>query len=233
MKISKLNQVNAQNQFFKACGTLLVVLLFCLPVYGQPDNDEPDNDEPDNDECVDATEFTDIPFTDDVNTTTATNNTADPILSCNAGGIFTDGNTVWYQWTPEDNVTVQISSFGSDYDTADGTCLRDYTHVDDLCRAHVQVLSELDEQGSCLFYNLGTGRPSSVRQVIESVARVTSKNVPTREAERRRGDPPILYADPAKAQRELGWELRYAELDTIVETAWRWHRDHPDGYASG
>ncbi len=127
----------------------------------------------------------------------------------------------------------QLSIFGSDYDTPDGTCLRDYTHVDDLCRAHVQVLSELDEEGSCLFYNLGTGRPSSVREVIDSVARVTSKDVPTRAAERRPGDPPVLYADPAKAQRELGWELRYAELDTIVETAWRWHRDHPDGYASG
>ncbi len=127
----------------------------------------------------------------------------------------------------------QLSIFGSDYDTPDGTCLRDYTHVDDLCRAHVQVLSELDEEGSCLFYNLGTGRPSSVREVIDSVARVTSKGVPTRDAERRPGDPPILYADPTKAQHELGWELRYAELDTIVETAWRWHRDHPDGYASG
>ncbi len=127
----------------------------------------------------------------------------------------------------------QLSIFGSDYDTPDGTCLRDYTHVDDLCRAHVQVLSELDEEGSCLFYNLGTGRPSSVREVIDSVARVTSKGVPTRDAERRPGDPPILYADPTKAQQELGWELRYAELDTIVETAWRWHRDHPDGYASG
>ena len=127
----------------------------------------------------------------------------------------------------------ELAIFGSDYDTPDGTCLRDYTHVDDLCRAHVQVLSELDEEGSCLFYNLGTGRPSSVRQVIDSVARITSKQVPTREAERRPGDPPILYADPTKARRELGWELRHAELDAIVETAWRWHRDHPDGYASG
>ena len=127
----------------------------------------------------------------------------------------------------------ELSIFGSDYDTPDGTCLRDYTHVDDLCRAHVRVLSELDHEGSCLFYNLGTGRPSSVREVIESVARVTSKTVPTREAARRPGDPPTLYADPAKAQRELGWQLRYPELDTIVETAWRWHHDHPDGYASG
>ncbi len=127
----------------------------------------------------------------------------------------------------------ELSIFGSDYDTPDGTCLRDYTHVDDLCRAHVRVLSELDHEGSCLFYNLGTGRPSSVREVIESVARVTSKQVPTREAARRPGDPPTLYADPAKAQRELSWQLRYPELDAIVETAWRWHRDHPNGYASG
>ena len=127
----------------------------------------------------------------------------------------------------------ELAIFGSDYDTPDGTCLRDYTHVDDLSRAHIQVLDHLDEDGSCLFYNLGTGTGNSVREVIESVARVTGKNVPAREAGRRPGDPPILYADPSKVQRELGWELRYPELDAIVETAWRWHRDHPDGYASG
>ena len=126
-----------------------------------------------------------------------------------------------------------LQIFGTDYETPDGTCLRDYTHVDDLSRAHIRVLPRLDEQGSCLFYNLGTGRPHSVREVIAAVERVSGRPVPTQEAVRRAGDPPVLYADSAKVVGELGWEIEVPELEVIVETAWRWHRDHPDGYAPG
>ncbi len=126
----------------------------------------------------------------------------------------------------------ELAIYGTDYDTEDGTCLRDYTHVDDLSRAHIAVLPRLDDEGSCLFYNLGTGRPHSVREVITSVGRVTGKLVPTREDARRPGDPPVLYADNARAVRELDWQIEHRELDSIVETAWRWHRDHPGGYAA-
>jgi hypothetical protein len=98
-----MHQDNSPFYFFKVCGTLLVVLLFCLPVYGQPSNDE----------CTGATVIPGIPFIDNVNTTTATNNPADPILSCNAGGGFTDGNTVWYVWTPTNDITVNFSTDGS------------------------------------------------------------------------------------------------------------------------
>ncbi len=124
-----------------------------------------------------------------------------------------------------------LQIFGTDYETPDGTCLRDYTHVDDLSRAHIQVLPRLDEPGSCLFYNLGTGRPHSVREVIAAVERVSGSPVPTREVARRAGDPPVLYADSSKAVGDLGWEIEVPELAAIVGTAWRWHRDHPDGYA--
>ncbi len=126
----------------------------------------------------------------------------------------------------------ELPIFGTDYDTPDGTCLRDYTHVDDLCRVHIEMLDRLDETGDCLFYNLGTGRPHSVREVIASVERVTDQRVPTREDSRRAGDPPVLYADSAKALNDLGWEIEYTELDAIVETAWRWHQYHPEGFAS-
>ncbi len=124
----------------------------------------------------------------------------------------------------------QIRIFGTDYDTPDGTCLRDYVHVDDLCRAHIAVFDRLDEPGRTFHYNLGTGTPASVREVIDAVSRVTGKQVPVVEDARRAGDPPALYADPTRAVRELDWTLRYPRLEEIIETAWRWHRDHPDGF---
>ena len=124
-----------------------------------------------------------------------------------------------------------ISVFGTDYETPDGTCLRDYIHVDDLSRAHIAVFDKLETPGSTYFYNLGTGTPASVREVIDTVEKVCGKKVPVVEEGRRAGDPPALYADSSKAKRELGWELRYPDLEPIIETAWRWHRDHPRGYA--
>jgi UDP-glucose-4-epimerase GalE len=123
-----------------------------------------------------------------------------------------------------------LQVFGDDYPTPDGTCLRDYVHVTDLADAHVRALAAIAETGRSGAYNLGTGRPHSVREVIEAVERVTGRNVPWTLAPRRPGDPAVLYAAAQKAQAELRWTPRYADLDTIVRTAWDWHRTHPKGY---
>jgi len=124
-----------------------------------------------------------------------------------------------------------IKIFGTDYDTPDGTCLRDYVHVDDLARAHIAVFDKLNQPGAGYFYNLGTGTPSSVREIIQAVEAVTGLKVPVIEAERRPGDPPALYADSSKAQTELGWEIHYPEVKDIIATAWKWHQSHPQGFA--
>jgi len=123
-----------------------------------------------------------------------------------------------------------LQVFGSDYPTPDGTCLRDYVHVDDLSRAHIAVFAKLGQPGTALFYNLGTGRPTSVLEVIRAVEKVTGLKVPYILAPRRAGDPPALYADSAKAVRELGWAIKFNHIDAIVETAWKWHRAHPSGF---
>ncbi len=122
-----------------------------------------------------------------------------------------------------------IQVFGTDYPTPDGTCIRDYIHVDDLAEAHLLALEKL-EPGRGLCYNLGIGRGYSVREVIQTVEAVTGKPVPVQEGPRRAGDPPVLVASSEKIQRELGWRPRYSELRPIVETAWNWHRTHPRGY---
>jgi UDP-glucose 4-epimerase len=122
-----------------------------------------------------------------------------------------------------------VSIFGTDYDTPDGTCVRDYIHIDDLCRAHLLALDKLDT-GSELIYNLGNGNGYSVRQVIETVRKVSGKEFKVIETERRPGDPPILTSDITKAREELGWETRKPELDQMVADAWKWHSEHPDGY---
>ena len=124
----------------------------------------------------------------------------------------------------------QLEIFGTDYPTPDGTCLRDYVHVDDLSRAHIAVFPKLAAPGTALFYNLGTGRPTSNREVIRAVEKVTGKRIKVVESPRRPGDPPALYADSAKAQRELGWTIRFPDIDSIVATAWKWHSAHPGGY---
>jgi UDP-glucose-4-epimerase GalE len=125
-----------------------------------------------------------------------------------------------------------LQVFGDDYPTPDGTCLRDYVHVVDLADAHVKALEALAETGRSTAYNLGTGTPHSVREVIESVERVTGRRVPWTLGPRREGDPAVLYASPHKAQAELHWKPQFADLDSIVATAWRWHQDHPNGYGS-
>ena len=105
-------------------------------------------------------------------------------------------------------------------------------HVDDLSRAHLDVLPKLAQPGQALFYNLGTGTPYSVKEVIASVARILGRPVPHEFAERREGDPPALYADASKVRRELGWVPRYDTLDSIVLTACNWHLARPKGFAS-
>ncbi|PAW86496.1 MAG: UDP-glucose 4-epimerase GalE [Opitutia bacterium Tous-C10FEB] len=123
-----------------------------------------------------------------------------------------------------------LQVFGTDYPTPDGTCQRDYVHVDDLSRAHIAVFAHLDQPGATHFYNLGTGTPTSVREVIQAVERVTGLKVPVKFGERRAGDPPALYANSTKVQAELGWKPKFMSIEPIVATAWRWHSRRPNGY---
>jgi len=122
-----------------------------------------------------------------------------------------------------------IEIFGTDYPTADGTCVRDYIHVSDLAAAHLLALDALDRCGQ-LIYNLGSGRGFTVRQVIEGVRRVTSRPIAVVESPRRDGDPAELIASSEKIGRELQWKPKFGELETILESAWIWHKNHPDGY---
>jgi UDP-glucose-4-epimerase GalE len=123
----------------------------------------------------------------------------------------------------------ELELFGTDYPTPDGTCVRDYIHIEDLAEAHLAALERL-EPGKELKLNLGIGRGYSVREVIRTVEEVTGKKVPVREGPRRPGDPPELVAASDRAKRELNWQPRFTDLRAIVETAWRWHRTHPKGY---
>ena len=123
-----------------------------------------------------------------------------------------------------------LEVFGEDYPTPDGTCLRDYVHVTDLADAHVRALRYLEGGGASATYNVGTERPSSVREVIAAVEQVTGRAVAWRSAPRRPGDPAVLYAAAGKIRRELGWQPRRAELTTIVSDAWNWHAKHPTGF---
>jgi UDP-glucose-4-epimerase GalE len=122
-----------------------------------------------------------------------------------------------------------LQIFGTDYPTPDGTCIRDYIHVEDLADAHLLALEKL-APGQRLTYNLGIGRGYSVREVIRTAEDVTGKPVPVKEAPRRPGDPPSLVASSDKIRRELGWSPRFTELRAIIETSWRWHSTHPRGY---
>jgi UDP-glucose 4-epimerase len=119
-----------------------------------------------------------------------------------------------------------VELYGTDYETPDGTCVRDYIHILDLARAHVLAL-EAKKSG---FYNLGTGGGSSVREVIDCCAHVTGKKISVLEKSRRRGDPPCLIAASEKIERELGWQPKFQRLDAIIESAWHWHQKFPRGY---
>jgi UDP-glucose-4-epimerase GalE len=120
--------------------------------------------------------------------------------------------------------------FGEDYPTPDGTCQRDYIHVCDLADAHVRALAALERGAPSGAYNVGTGTPHSVKAVIETVGRVVGRPVAWQSAPRRPGDPAVLYAASGRAQQELGWRPKYAELEVIVRHAWQWHSTHPRGY---
>ncbi len=122
-----------------------------------------------------------------------------------------------------------ISIFGTDYPTNDGTCIRDYIHVDDLAAAHLLALQGL-ETYETLICNLGSGSGFSVREIIEIARKVTGHAIPVCESSRRPGDPAVLVASPEKIRRLLGWNPHYSDVESIIASAWRWHKTHPQGY---
>lgn len=121
-----------------------------------------------------------------------------------------------------------IEIYGNDYDTPDGTCVRDYTHVLDLARAHLLALEALDDRSRV--YNLGNGNGYSVREVIDTARAVTGADIPAKVGPRRPGDPATLIASSEKVRNELGWSPEYGALEDIIATAWEWHQKHPNGY---
>lgn len=125
----------------------------------------------------------------------------------------------------------QVQIYGVDYPTRDGSCVRDYVHVEDLADAHVRAL-ESQEPGQFRCYNVGTGVGTSVKEVIQAARKVTGRDIPAKPAPRRAGDPPELYADPSRLMNELGWQPAYVDITRTIETAWAWHHAHPTGYGS-
>ena len=125
-----------------------------------------------------------------------------------------------------------LTVFGTDYPTPDGTCLRDYVHIDDLATAHIAVFPKLATPGAKFAYNLGTGTPASVLEVIQTVENVTGLPVPHTLGPRRPGDVPAAYANSIKAQTELNWTPKYKTIESIIQSAWKWHQAKPDGFNS-
>ena len=124
-----------------------------------------------------------------------------------------------------------INIFGDDYDTKDGTCVRDYIHVTDLAQAHILAMKYLMEGKESNVFNLGNGVGFTVKEVIEAARKVTGHPIPAVVAPRRGGDPANLIASSAKAKEVLGWKPEHADLEEIIETAWNWHKNHPNGFA--
>jgi UDP-glucose 4-epimerase len=124
-----------------------------------------------------------------------------------------------------------LTLFGDDYNTPDGTCIRDYIHVEDLVDAHIRAMESL-QPGDQRTYNLGIGKGISVTQIIEAARDVTGHPIPVEIGPRRPGDPDELWADPSRIAKELGWRAEITDVHTMIESAWNWMRDHPDGYAS-
>lgn len=123
-----------------------------------------------------------------------------------------------------------IKIFGDDYDTPDGTCIRDYIHIADLAQAHILALEKLLKGGASCKYNLGNGQGYSVKQVIETAREVTGHPIPAQVTPRRAGDPAVLIAGSETIRRELGWDPQYPDLRSIIQSAWNWHVKHPNGY---
>jgi UDP-glucose 4-epimerase len=157
----------------------------------------------------------------------------------NAAGAAADG-TIGEDHHPETHLIPNVlmvalgqrphvKIFGTDYPTPDGTCVRDYVHVEDLAAAHLKSI-EVVQSGEARAYNAGTGHGATVREVVEVARRVTSHGIPVEESPRREGDVPVLCADSSKIRRELGWVPRFEKLEPIVASAWEWHRNHPRGF---
>lgn len=123
-----------------------------------------------------------------------------------------------------------ISIFGNDYDTKDGTCVRDYIHVNDLAQAHILAMEYLRKGNESNIFNLGNGVGFTVKEVVETARKVTGHPIPAKEEPRRAGDPSTLIASSEKAKDILGWEPKFDDLETIITTAWNWHKNHPNGY---
>ena len=157
----------------------------------------------------------------------------------NAAGASSD-NKIGEDWSTSQNLVPQVMRalidksfklkiFGNDYPTADGTCIRDYIHVEDLAAAHVKALEYLENGGETTVCNIGTGQGTSVLQLIEITSQVAKQTVPYEIAERRAGDPVNVYADVAMAKKVLGWQSK-RDLQSIIESAYKWHSTHPNGY---
>ncbi|MGG3888371.1 UDP-glucose 4-epimerase GalE [Metabacillus fastidiosus] len=123
-----------------------------------------------------------------------------------------------------------IKIFGDDYETPDGTCIRDYIHVEDLANAHVLAIKKLRKENSSATYNLGNGNGFSVKEIIETARKITGHLIPAKVAPRRMGDPAVLIASSEKAIKELGWKPKYSDINIIIESAWNWYQIHPNGY---
>ena len=157
----------------------------------------------------------------------------------NACGADPDGE-IGEDHDPEDHlIPVAILSalgkkpmkvFGTDYDTPDGSCVRDYVHVNDLATAHLSAVKHLRENGESRQYNLGNGKGFSVRQILDTVEKVTGRELPREDGPRRPGDPATLIASSAKISKDWKWKPKYTDLETISGHAWEWHRNHPNGY---
>lgn len=160
----------------------------------------------------------------------------------NAAGADPDGD-LGEDHTPENHLIPraidaalgrgEFQIFGEDYETPDGTCLRDYIHVTDLADAHLLAVASLRDGSPSSRYNLGNGRPTSVREVVDAVSRVAGRPVPVGKGPRRAGDPAVLFASSDRIKRELGWKPRFEDVETIVKTAFGWRDAHPQGYRTG
>jgi UDP-glucose 4-epimerase len=124
-----------------------------------------------------------------------------------------------------DNITV----FGTDYPTSDGTCIRDYVHINDLVTAHILAIEMLSD-GDARFYNLGIGYGYSVKEILDTAKKVTGREIPTVFGSRREGDPARLFANSDKVQQELGWQPQHTDIGEVIASAWHWHTTHPNGY---
>jgi UDP-glucose 4-epimerase len=124
----------------------------------------------------------------------------------------------------------KVSIYGDDYPTEDGTCVRDYVHVTDLANAHILAVEMLKNKSKSGIYNLGNGKGFSVKEVVEAARKVTGIDIKAEIGQRRAGDPAVLVASSEKAAKELGWKIKYNSLEDIIESAWNWHKSHPNGY---